>query len=96
MLSGRGPGVKIRISSIGNIETNLNSEFTSQGINQTLHRIYVDINCNVKVLTPFKDIERKITNKVLLAENVIVGHIPDNYYNLEGLNGTSDALEMVE
>ena len=61
MLSGRGPGVKIRISSIGNIETNLNSEFTSQGINQTLHRIYVDISCNVKVLTPFKDIERKIT-----------------------------------
>ena len=96
MLSGRGPGVKIRISSIGNIETNLNSEFTSQGINQTLHRIYVDINCKVKVLTPFKDIERKITNKVLLAENVIVGNIPDTYYNLEGLNGTSDALEMVE
>ena len=88
MLSGRGPGVKIRISSIGNIETNLNSEFTSQGINQTLHRIYVDINCKVKVLTPFKDI--------LLAENVIVGNIPDTYYNLEGLNGTSDALEMVE
>lgn len=96
MLSGRGPGVKIRISSIGNIETNLNSEFTSQGINQTLHRIYVDISCNVKVLTPFKDIERKITNKVLLAENVIVGNIPDTYYNLEGLNGTNDALEMVE
>ncbi len=96
MLSGRGPGVKIRISSIGNIDTNLNSEFTSQGINQTLHRIYVDISCNVKVLTPFKDIERKITNKVLLAENVIVGNIPDTYYNLEGLNGTSDALEMVE
>lgn len=96
MLSGRGPGVKIRISSIGNIETNLNSEFTSQGINQTLHRVYVDVSCNVKVLTPFKDIERKITNKVLLAENVIVGNIPDTYYNLEGLNGTSDALEMVE
>lgn len=96
MLSGRGPGVKIRISSIGNIETDLESEFTSQGINQTLHRIYVDVSCNVKVLTPFKDIERNITNRVLLAENVIVGNIPDTYYNLEGLDGTSDALEMVE
>ena len=74
----------------------LESEFTSQGINQTLHRIYVDVSCNVKVLTPFKDIERNITNRVLLAENVIVGNIPDTYYNLEGLNGTSDALEMVE
>lgn len=51
--------------------------------------------CNVKVLTPFKDIEREIINQVLLAENVIVGHIPNNYYNLEGLN-ESDALEVVE
>ena len=96
MLSGRGPGVKIRISSIGNVETDLKSEFTAQGINQTLHRIYLEVVCNVKVLTPFKDIEKEITNQVLLAENVIVGHIPNNYYNLEGLNGASDALEMVE
>lgn len=96
LLSGRGPGVSIRISSIGNVDTTLKSEFTSQGINQTLHRIYLEVVCNVKVLTPFKDIERKITNQVLLAENVIVGHIPDTYYNLEGLNGSNDALEMVE
>ena len=95
LLSGRGPGVKIRISSIGNVETSLKSEFTAQGINQTLHRIYLEVICNVKVLTPFKDIERKITNRILLAENVIVGHIPDNYYNLEGLN-KSDAMEVVE
>ena len=95
MLSGRGPGVSIRISSIGNVETTLKSEFTSQGINQTLHRIYLEVVCNVNVLTPFKDIEREITNQVLLAENVIVGHIPNNYYNLEGLN-ESDALEVVE
>ena len=95
LLSGRGPGVKIRISSIGNVETTLKSEFTAEGINQTLHRIYLEVVCNVKVLTPFRDIEKKITNQVLLAENVIVGHIPDNYYNLEGLN-KSDALEVVE
>lgn len=78
------------------MDNTLKSEFTSQGINQTLHRVYLEIVCNVKVLTPFKDIERKITNQVLLAENVIVGNIPNTYYNLEGLNGNSDALEMVE
>ncbi len=36
-----------------------------------------------------------VNNKVLLAENVIMGKIPTNYYNLEGLNRT-DAIEMVE
>ena len=96
LLAGRGPGIKIRISSIGNVETDLRSEFTSQGINQTLHRVYLQVKCRVSILTPFNDIEQEITNQVLLIENVIVGNIPSTYYNLEGLNGRSDALELVE
>ncbi len=95
LLAGRGPGIKIRISSIGSVETDLKSEFTAQGINQTLHRVYLEVKCKVNILTPFDNIEREITNQVLLVENVIVGTIPDTYYNLEGLNGTSDALEMI-
>ena len=96
LLAGRGPEIKIRISSIGNVETDLRSEFTSQGINQTLHRVYLQVKCRVSILTPFNDIEQEITNQVLLAENVIIANIPSTYYNLEGLNGKSDALEVVE
>ena len=96
LLSGRGPGVKIRISSIGNVETDLRSEFISQGINQTLHRVYLQVKCEVNILTPFQNINREITNQVLLAENVIVGKIPSTYYNLEGLQSTSQALEIIE
>lgn len=95
LLSGRGPGVKIRISPIGDVETDLRSEFTAQGINQTLHRVYLQVICNVNILTPFEDIERKITNQVLLVENVIVGKIPDTFYNLEGMN-EGDVMEVME
>ncbi len=96
MLAGRGPGIKIRISSIGDVETDLRSEFTAQGINQTLHRVYLQVKCNVNILTPFDNIAREITNQVLLIENVIVGNIPNTYYNLEGINGNSDVLEVIE
>ena len=96
LLAGKGPGVKIRISSIGNVETDLRSEFISQGINQTLHRVYLQVKCKVNILTPFDNIEREITNQVLLVENVIVGNIPNTYYNLEGLDSKSDALEIIE
>ena len=96
LLAGRGPGIKITISSIGDVETDLRSEFTSQGINQTLHRVYLQVKCNVNILTPFDNIVREITNQVLLVENVIVGNIPNSYYNLEGLDGNSDAMELVE
>ena len=95
LLAGRGPGVKIRISCIGNVETDLKSEFIAQGINQTLHIVYLEVKCNVAILTPFKDIEKEIVNQVLLMENVIVGNVPNTYYNLEGLN-SGDSLEVVE
>lgn len=95
-MAGRGPGVKIRISSIGNVETTLRSEFISQGINQTLHRVYLEVNCKVNILTPFKDIEKEINNQVLLIENVIVGHIPETYYNLTGIDDNSDFMEVIE
>lgn len=96
LLAGRGPKVKIQISQIGNVETDLRSEFKSQGINQTLHRVYLEVKCKINILTPFQDIEKEITNQVLLVENVIVGHIPQTYYNLEGLNEKRDVLEILE
>lgn len=95
LLSGKGPGVPIRISSIGNVETDLRSEFTSQGINQTLHRVYLQIECQVSILTPYEDITEKIKNQVLIAENVIVGKIPNTYYNIEGID-ENGAMEFIE
>ena len=56
----------------------------------------MQVKCNVNILTPFDNISREITNQVLLMENVIVGNIPNTYYNLEGINGSSDALEIIE
>ena len=79
ILSGRGPNVNIKISTIGNLDTSLESEFISAGVNQTLHRLYLQVECNVIILTPFNTMEEKITNQVLLAEAVIVGTPPSTY-----------------
>jgi len=95
ILSGRGPDVVIKMSTIGSLDTELKSEFSSAGINQTLHRIYLQVDCEVSVLTPFNTVEEIISNQVLLAETVIVGTTPNTYYNLEGLNQNNiiDAIE---
>jgi sporulation protein YunB len=82
LLAGRGPNINIKVSSIGNVETDLKSEFTAQGINQTLHRVYLQVECQISILTPFNNTEESIVNQVLIAENVIVGNIPDAYYNI--------------
>lgn len=95
ILSGRGPDIPIKLSSVGNVETDFRSEFKAAGINQTLHRIYLQVDCKISILTPYSSIEEKISNQVIIAENVIVGNIPSTYYNLEGLE-QKEALEIVE
>ena len=77
--SGKGPNIPIKISTDGNVETNLNSEFKEQGINQTIHRIYLQVDCEVTIITPYKSISDKISNQILLIENVIVGTTPTFY-----------------
>ena len=95
-LSGFGPKITLRISSSGNVDTDLRSEFISQGVNQTMHRVYLDIKTNVNILTSFKTIQKTIENQVLIAENVIVGDIPSTYYNFKGSNGEEEALRLIE
>ena len=95
LLSGRGPGIPIKISSIGNVETDLRSEFSAQGINQTLHRVYLQVDCEVSILTPYNTISEKVSNQVILIENVIVGKIPNTYYNLDGID-SNNALDIIE
>lgn len=95
LLAGHGPRIKIEISSIGNVKTDLKSEFSSKGINQTLHRVYLQVDCEVSILTPFDNITKKITNQILIAEHVIVGDIPETYYNLEGMT-QDDVMEVMQ
>ena len=95
LLSGRGPKIPIRISTIGNVKTDFKSEFIEKGVNQTLHRLYLEIECEISILTPFNTINEKINNQLIVAENIIVGNIPSTYYNLEGVT-QEDTLETIE
>lgn len=95
LISGMGPDVDLTIASTGAITTNLKSEFSSEGINQTLHRVYLEIECDISILTSIKTVDETIVNEVLLIENLIVGIVPSTNYDLEGLSGT-DAMEVME
>lgn len=94
--SGVGPSIPAKVRTSGSLDTEIKSEFIAKGINQTLHRIYVNFECYVKIVTPIKNFSKKITNQVIIAEHVIVGNIPDSYYNLEGMTGVDDALNVIE
>lgn len=89
------PKIAIKVEQAGNIETKINSEFEAMGINQTIHRIYLDLKCRIGILTPLESISEYIHLDVLLTETVIVGEVPSNYYSFDNL-GFEDVLNIVE
>lgn len=79
ILSGYGVPVNLRTLSIVSVDCDFNSEFKSVGINQTLHSIYVIINCKVEIEVPFNATENTLETKVLVSESVLVGEVPEIY-----------------
>ena len=94
-LSGIGPKIGINIIPSSNVTTEVKTEFKSQGMNQTIYRIYLEVVCNEKILTSYNTIETQIVNQVLLVETVIVGNVPETYYNLEGVD-KENSIDIIE
>lgn len=85
IFSGFGPSINIKLVPLGNIETKFETSFVSQGINQTKHTIYMNIQSIITVVAPFIESSVVCNSTVTIAETIIIGDIPDTYYNIEGL-----------
>lgn len=81
VLAGLGPDIHLRFSAFAAPTLSLKDEFTSAGINQTQHRIWLDISAEIQVSAPFRREKVDVTSSILLAESLIVGPIPETYVN---------------
>lgn len=91
ILSFYGPRITIKMQPIGYIETKYTSDFESAGINQTRHKIYVQVKTNIRMFIPLKSKDILVTNEVPVAETIIVGKVPTTAINLD-LSGTGISL----
>lgn len=96
ILKNWDPKFEIELESAGNINALVRTEFKTVGINQTHHKIYLDIDSRVGIVTPFAAFGKDINSDVLLTEAVIVGNVPDTYYNLEGMDEVEDSYNFIE
>ncbi len=95
-LSGIGPNIPIKVLMSGTLDTEIKNEFETQAINQTLHRTYVEFECNMKILTPLSSYSKTITNQVIVGEHVIIGEIPSTFYDLEGITSPEETLNVID
>lgn len=83
---GRAPNINIRLLPIGVITCNFLSEFSSAGINQTNHKIYVNVNSKVSIVLPTMNQTVTTTSQLLIAENIIIGNVPETFLSSVSLD----------
>ena len=79
LLSELGETVSVKVSPIGNVGCVFTSSFETAGINQTLHRIYLNVTSRVDLIMPTSHVEVETETPVLLCESVIIGKVPDTF-----------------
>ncbi|HWP79241.1 MAG TPA: sporulation protein YunB [Candidatus Acidoferrum sp.] len=85
LLSGRGPVINLRLIPYGSVLVNISNEFSSAGINQTLHRILLNITTGVSIMMPVSSVTATVDTTICVAETVIVGRVPEYYTNISDM-----------
>lgn len=81
-----GPNIKMHIEPIGNITTSYESKFESAGINQTRHKIYLNVTAQIKVKLPISSEDITVTTQVPVSDTIIVGKIPNMTWGINSVN----------
>ena len=81
VLSGIGFNVNIKNLQVSSVNCQLESEFISVGINQTLHSVYVNVISKIDVNLPFSNYSQTCSSRFMLCESIIVGKVPNVYLN---------------
>lgn len=82
MLAGKGPHLRLRICPAREASVSLTSSFSSAGMNQTCHRISVMVTTDINSSLPLYSFNTETDFEFLLAENIIVGEVPENAINV--------------
>ena len=90
LLAGRGPSLKVRMQTVGTTTAAFRDAFTAAGINQTRHRIVLQVDAYMSILLPGFSTYTKVSNEITVAETVIVGGVPESYTYFQGQRETTD------
>lgn len=79
MFSDLGPNIPVQVLSLESIAGYFESSFISAGINQTRHQIQMVLTVQVVLLLPGGTYDQTFTNKITVAESILMGDVPSHY-----------------
>lgn len=94
LLHNKGFDVGMTVEPMGYPQTKIISEFTEAGINQTRHRIIIDITIVADAIIPGYSTTVTVNTTIIAAETIIIGRVPDAYTHV--VSGDSDLVGTLE
>lgn len=91
-LSGFGPRLEVQILPVGAVHTSFDTEFETAGINQTRHKIFLNLRATVSLIVPTGSQLVEVTGTVPIAESIIVGEVPESFVDV---NNEEDMLNLI-
>ena len=85
LLWGLGPTMKVHAMTVGTVEGTFQSQFSSAGVNQTLHKIDLELAVPLTLMLPGGAVEAVCETQIPIAETVIVGQVPQVFLHNVGL-----------
>lgn len=83
LLLGKGPNVVIEVLVLTSSYATVENRFTDCGINQTKHQLFLDMTLDIDILVPLQTLSTQVKQKILIAETIIVGEVPQTFVNTE-------------
>ena len=91
-LSGFGPRLEVQILPVGAVHTSFDTEFETAGINQTRHKIFLNLRATVSLIVPTGSQLVEVTSTVPIAESIIVAEVPESFVDV---NNEEDMLNLI-
>lgn len=79
LLAHLGPKVPVRLTAIGEVQSQLSESIIPVGINNTYIRVSVDITVDVKVVIPFATDTEVVQTSIPVGMLFVPGEVPDFY-----------------
>lgn len=92
LLGNLGPKIPIRFHIIGNVSSDVSTQFKEFGINNALVEVNIDMQVNVQIIIPFASQQSTVHQTIPVAIGLIRGQVPHIY--TPGGDGAQPSIEV--
>ncbi len=84
--SNIGPEIPFTLIPMGAVKVDYETDFTSVGINQINYKIWLNLSMEIKIVNPLYQETLNLQRKIMLADLIFSGKIPEHYFQMSPPN----------